>query len=81
MRNKMIWMDKRILKKIERFRLVLSPFGKEVFKGGNIEVMEPNLKEYNSLKEIDNRYLNIGASKTLYDLEVHYKEKWIKIFY
>ena len=63
-----------------RFRLVLSKIGKEVFKGGNIEIMKPNLKEYKTLKEIENLFLNIGASQFLYNIEGFYKRKWLKIY-
>jgi len=52
-----------------KFRLVLSEFGKKVFKGGNVEVMQKNLRTYDSLKAIDERFLEIGTEHyTLYKI-------------
>jgi len=55
---------------MSKFRLVLSERGKKVFKGGNVEVMKKNLRTYDSLKTIENRFLEIGTSNyDLYEIE------------
>lgn len=68
-------------KKLNKFRLVLSSKGKEIYKGGNIEVMKPLIKEYSSLREIQDIFLKVGTSQQIFYICEGFKDKWRKILF
>lgn len=68
--------DKEI-KKCSKFKLVLSILGESTFKGKNIEVMKPNLKEFKTIEEVNKHFLKIGTSnKAIYNVLGLLNNKW-----